>query len=277
MSQVATNPFARYAYSDVALVNNNTADDLWKEENQERFTFTGGDLTPFVGNKKIGNLESITWSISTEIVGNYVMGRRDAVAYNTGKRVIVGSMVLSQYDRHALLSQIFGYTPGLSTQYDVWSKMYGSAGDIATIHGIKYSDNNYNTTNLLAAQMVNSAAVVKAPDALSTTGGNIQGISTATLNRNLDDMVQKAADRKARQKISYSDQIPPFDLTLVGVNKAGAAARCAIQGMNISQETGGFSNNDLGNAVGFSFTALRIDHWRQVESGTSSTPWSISE
>jgi hypothetical protein len=67
------------------------------------------------------------------------------------------------------------------------------------------------------------------------------------------------------QKFMYSDQVPPFDMTLIGVNTQGAASRCALLGMRITQETAGISTNDMGNAVGMSFVALSIDPWSKVE------------
>jgi hypothetical protein len=101
------NVFQRYAYSPRYNYQTEPGLDDPMADGNNMVVFSGGDMQAYINNIKVGNLESVTWSISVEVVGNYVMGRRDAVIYTTGKRVVVGSLVLSQYDRHALLEQVF--------------------------------------------------------------------------------------------------------------------------------------------------------------------------
>jgi hypothetical protein len=254
------NPFQRYAYSP--RYNYTKASGIeYNNEGNNMVVFSGGDMQAYINNIKVGNLESVTWSISVEVVGNYVMGRRDAVIYTTGKRVVVGSMVLSQYDRHALLEQVFQLTKnGKDTMGSLWSAETpntglgnpGSAGGFSTtsagVGGVNSTNRNQDET------------VVSGPNTVL-----LRGISRSAYEQELLRMEEDAARAAAAVKFNYSDQLPPFDLTLVGVTKGGDAARCSIFGMQITQETAGFSQNDLGNSVGMSFVGLAVSPWRAID------------
>jgi len=93
----------------------------------------------------------------------------------------------------------------------------------------------------------------------------LRGISRTAYEQELLRMETDAARSQGSVKFNYSDQLPPFDLTLVGVTKSGHAARCSIFGMQVTQETAGFSQNDLGNSVGMSFVALAVSPWGSLD------------
>jgi len=264
-------PFARKAYSPY--------NSLWLDGNggsgrpnepldlgAPKQTFTGADLQAYLNNKRVGNLESVTWSISVEVVGNYVMGRRDAVTYTTGKRVIAGSIVFSQYDRHAFLHEVWQLDK-MRGQYSVVSDLWGY--DIPTNVSVNQMA-NYETPAALNA-ITKGARVSYGPDYAAagdaSPGGAAfgYGLSQAAFDEQLKQQLMQTARIVGGQKLSYSDQIPPFDLTLIGVNNQGAAARCALLGMRITQETTGFSQNDMSNAVGMSYVALAVDPWSAIE------------
>jgi hypothetical protein len=254
-----SNPFQRYAYSglDSSLKGVQIDQGIFPE------TFSGGDLQAFINNKKVANLESVTWSISVEVVGNYVMGQRNPLSYTKGKRVIVGSLALTQWDRHALLEQVFHLSRSeIFNQYDIWSALGGSPAQQVL--------NTTDFTIVGTNRAVNSASVsteLNPPGASTGIGANnanVRGLSRVAYENELRQMVKETAALIGAQKIDNSDQLPPFDLTLVGVNQGGAAAYCTLFGMTITQETAGFSMNDLANTVGMSFTALYVSPWRPV-------------
>lgn len=260
------NPFQRFAYSPRHLIKGEDPKEF--EANNNLVVFSGGDLQAYFNNIKVGNLESVTWSISVEVVGNYVMGRRDAVLYTTGKRVVVGSIVLSQYDRHALLEQIFQISKrGITTVGSLWNPDFNVGAALAQDQKV--------TTGLVG---VNTPGYIendpnKQPGGEIVQGNNFltRGLSQTAFNQQLAAQLRDTARLIGSQNFNYSDQIPPFDLTLVGVTKSGDAARCSIFGMQITQETAGFSQNDLGNSVGMSFVALAVSPWRPVQLGDSGT------
>lgn len=264
MNQTKRNVFQRYAYSP--RYNYEQVDDInTASQGNNMVVFSGGDMQAYINNIKVGNLESVTWSISVEVVGNYVMGRRDAVIYTTGKRVVVGSMVLSQYDRHALLEQVFQI----------------SRRKITSIGSLWEMDKEFRNRTGQPGQTKSSSAIVAGgtgvnprfinldlDDDVYAVGANatlLRGISRTAYEEELRRMETDAARSAASVKFNYSDQLPPFDLTLVGVTKSGDAARCSIFGMQVTQETAGFSQNDLGNSVGMSFVGLAVSPWRSID------------
>ena len=278
MSNSNPNPFARYAYRTRDQYLNEPPEDYAASNNLQ--TLTGGDLQAYINNIKVGNLESCTWSISVEVVGNYVMGRRDAVTYTTGKRVVVGSVVFSQYDRHALLEGVFNLRKkGIRNQGDLWD--YISKTDGTSNAARELARENYTTTMPLGVgSNVNTSSSYaqlepQAGNSASyTSNPQMRGLSSSAFDVQLQQQLRDTARLVGSNRISYSDQLPPFDLTLTGVTKNGTAARCSIFGMQITQETAGFSQNDLGNSVGMSFVALGLEPWRPVEfnASTNSQP-----
>ncbi len=263
------NPFQRYAYSPRHLIKGEDPKEF--EAGNNLVVFSGGDLQAYINNIKVGNLESVTWSISVEVVGNYVMGRRDAVLYTTGKRVVVGSLVLSQYDRHALLEQVFQISRrGITTVGSLWNPDQNVGAALATERSTITAPGGVNLPGYIDtdANKLPGGAVVQGNNFLT------RGLSQSAFNAQLQENLRDTARLIGAQKFNYSDQIPPFDLTLVGVTKSGEAARCSIFGMQVTQETAGFSQNDLGNSVGMSFVALAVSPWRPVdlEGGTAFIP-----
>lgn len=268
------NPFARYAYSPVQVHSENKLaqemDNTDAAALKRYVTFSGADLSAYIGNRKVGNLESVTWSISVEVVGNYVMGRRNPVAYTSGKRVIVGSMVFSQYDKHAILEEVFRMSAsGIRNAGQLWSAIYddklqGVVPGLASKIGS--TPEATVQTSPLRAIYTGSIDGFDPSSPANLRDFNLAGVSASEFNTQLQNQIIDAIDWAYRHKIQYSDQLPPFDLTLIGVNKSGWAAKCAIFGMQITQETAGFSSSDLGNAVGVSFVALGVEPWRRIES-----------
>jgi hypothetical protein len=262
--ETSRNVFQRYAYSP-RYQYQEVNDIAYANQGNNMVVFSGGDMQAYINNIKVGNLESVTWSISVEVVGNYVMGRRDAVIYTTGKRVVVGSMVLSQYDRHALLEQVFQISQRKITSIGSLWKM---DKDFRNRTG-QPGGTDTQTTTLPGGTGSNPAWIYPELDARQdTTGANatfLRGISRTQYENELARMETDAARAVGSTKFNYSDQLPPFDLTLVGVTKSGDAARCSIFGMQVTQETAGFSQNDLGNSVGMSFVALAVSPWRSLD------------
>lgn len=266
------NPFRRFAYSPIDELSLKSSDLIADvNDTNNLVTFAGGDLEAFINNIRVGNLEQLTISTSTEIVGSYVMGRRDPVAFTKGKRVIVGSMVLTQYDRHAFLEQVFMLSRrGIRTIGQLWA-----SDSPAAIARDNVTASNVITAGAAVTQGVRQAATGVTPsvnlappsnDFLFNVNSNImRGLNPTEFAAQQVDQLATAARLIGAQKFEYSDQIPPFDLTLIGVDKFGHAAKVSIFGMEISQETSGWSQNDLGSSVGLAFVAKGTAHFNAID------------
>jgi len=267
------NQFTRYAYSpyNSALGDSSGASNqIYKASQATRTVFTGGDIGAYINQIPVTNLESASWTIQVDVVPNYVMGDRDAVAYTTGRRQISGTLIFSQYDRHALLEQVFQLSSqGINTQGALWK----ADGAVAAQLNDTTAQNFVNKTANTTIGGVGTSTPTQQP--VGATTGPIQsqlnalGLSGITASQyNL--FVQQAAQATARvlgsTNISYVDQLPPFDLTLIGVARSGQAAKCSIFGIQCTTESGGFSSADISNAIGISYVALGVSPWRAISS-----------
>lgn len=256
---MSNNPFRRYAFTPYDPTVHGVAPEQTVENNV--VPYAGGDLHAYVNNIKIGNLESITISVNTETVGNYVMGRRDPVTHTQGKKITVGSMVLSQWKRDALLEEVFKLSQlKIKTLSDFWDPTTRRAAKIGTQGTTPVTvPRGYNTYNTIGHDnnALNSAA--------GDFSNSFKGLPAQEIQAQLREQVESAVRMVGSRKITSPDQLPPFDITLVGVSKMGEVSRCAIRGIQISQVTMGWSMNDMGNAVGFSFYAQGYTPWMPVD------------
>ena len=65
-------------------------------------SFAGADITAMLGNKQVGTLQAISYSVAREKAPIYVMGSPDPRSFSRGKRGISGHMVFTVLDRDAL-------------------------------------------------------------------------------------------------------------------------------------------------------------------------------
>lgn len=70
-------------------------------------SFAGVDIRAVFGDKVIGTLQGISWSITREKAPIYTMGSEDPRAFARGKRGIAGSMVFITFDRAAITGEFF--------------------------------------------------------------------------------------------------------------------------------------------------------------------------
>lgn len=269
MPDAKTNPFSRNLYGSSSYTSNWLSNDEQADLGGEKQTFTGADLQAYINNRRVGNLESVTCSISVEVVPVYDMGRRDPVAYSTGKRVIVGSIVFSQFNKHAFLEEVWKLNSGSNPMKvrqlgDLWGY------DTDTVGAVASSALRQASIAQGSIASIRTGYVYEENKDIGSLTGTLRGLSPQEFDRQLREQLLQTLRVVGSQKIRYSDQIPPFDLTLVGVNTAGHAARCAIFGMRITQETFGFSSSDLSNAVGMSYVALAVDPWQSIETSGGS-------
>jgi hypothetical protein len=62
----------------------------------------------------------------------------------------------------------------------------------------------------------------------------------------------------------YMDQIPPFDITITGVNEMGAAARLQIWGAECLNEGYGISIDDMMSEMQSTYIARHVSRWRRI-------------
>lgn len=258
-------PFSRRAYSseDPAFTANVPSSKNYVRPQP----FAGGDLQAAINSKIIGNLEALAWSISTEIAPQYAFGDRDPRSFVKGKRVIVGSMSMTQWTKHALIEEVFNVSEfnhyqalTLGRLWDAESQGAQLTANTPSVRGIKTASGT--TGGVGAATQTLSPAVDETLTIINTATS--RGLSKPEFERQQRELAYSAALRQGQKRVIYSDQIPPFDVTITGVNKEGYMSTCTIFGLEIQQETDGKSMNDMNPTVGFSFICRRVEPWREI-------------
>jgi len=233
-------------------------------------TFAGGDLQVWFNNIQVQNVEAITWSSSVEIIGLYGMGNRNPQGYVKGKRALVGSMSMTQYDRHALLEEVFqlttkqNNTQSLTTLGQLFQN--GSAGASGLANKVVPLAGRFGTTTIDAAATLSYPSSTDPTSALSVLNlSAARGLSNAQLNQILDQEFLISTQVVGQELIDYVDMIPPFDIKIIGVNEVGASASCVLYGVQVTQETDGRSMNDLSPSMGLSFVFEKAVPWRPYQ------------
>lgn len=202
--------------------------------------FSGADITAYMGSTKIATLEGITVSVTREVLPLFIMGDPNAQTFVKGKRAIAGNLVFTQFDKHAILKMqtpfngatFLGQLPNFGPGQD-YSQLINQLNQYPAVNNLNNPSLNYPNYDLLSTQTANAQ----------------------TTNADLAATLQAVASRVLR----YSDQVPPFDVTITMVNEMGATATTAVRGVQLVSEGWGYTVDDLVSQVAISFVAREID------------------
>jgi hypothetical protein len=180
----------------------------------------GTDIVATIDGILIGNLNGISFSTTREKAPIYVMGSVDAVAFGRGKRGHAGSLIFTNFDRHAL--------------YDI---MEGS-----------YLDKNEGSSSRY--QYYKKQTDIPA-------GGRSRLLGTLQLDA-------LSALGSSKDIANYSDQIPPFTISLTSMNEYGNISAMHILGVELINEGSGVSIDDIVTETQMTFVARAIVGWRPI-------------
>jgi hypothetical protein len=177
---------------------------------------SGCDILATIDGILIGNLNGISFSTTREKAPIYTMGSVDAVSFGRGKRGHAGSLIFTNFDRHALYDIMnAANSAGNVTRYQYWKKQR----DIpAGGRSVLISNDNSDL--------------------------NALGISKADPN--------------------YSDQIPPFTISLTSMNEYGSVSVMHILGVELINEGSGVSIDDIVTETQMTFVARGIIGWKPM-------------
>ena len=199
-------------------------------------SFSGVDIKGVFANKIVAELQAISYSITREKAPIYTMGSADPRAFSRGKRGIAGTLIFIMFDRHALLGVLGGYSSdgGLLFQSDI--------DDIRP----QFTNPSAMTSNLTSTSGRTAADTVQNQESPLTSVGSDQELATAW----------------------YTDQIPPFDITLAAANEYGALAVMRIYGVELLNEGYGVSIDDIVSEMQHTYVARTLIGWVSVPSST---------
>lgn len=197
--------------------------------------YSGADMHAMIHNREVGNLQAVTIQISREVAALYACGDPNAKTFVKGKRAIAGTLVFSQFDRHALLHSSFA--EAFNGQFKDTVKNLSGAG-------LSPDDLWRNQIN------------VHGFSGVSVGDTEIPGGSGATLA--VTNEMAAVYRRIGEQRLRYTDQIPPFDVTICLVNDSGDASFCAIEGVVLINESSAFTIDNLNSDQAFTYIARAV-------------------
>lgn len=203
-------------------------------------SFSGGDITATFGDRVIGELLSLTYSVTREKGPIYTMGSDNPRGFSRGRRGIAGSLVFAVFDRNAFLSEMRKrddeYAPenqkARFTTYKVQKNGERIPADGAGAPDDIWQPENYN-------------------DYMSRAANN-------------GDLLENTAS-VGPEDVQYADQVMPFDVTVNFLNEYGEKARLTLYGCEILNQGMGVSVDDLATSQNYTFIARDLDELEQVD------------
>jgi hypothetical protein len=198
----------------------------------------GVDIKVVIAGKTVGNIQAISYSITREKAPVYTMGSVEPRGFARGKRGIAGSLVFVMFDMHALLS-LFRVSTGNDTAY----------------HFVNDKDEVRPDMPGLAKTWTDWFA--------GTPEVHLPGVNTNQEGA----YTPGSAVSSGWELIApyYSDQVPAFNIVLVGVNEDGMASQMGVLGAEILNEGYGVSVNDLVSEQQMTYVARAVSAWSGIQ------------
>ena len=210
---------------------------------------SGVEIQAVFGNEKFGDLHMIKYATQRDTANVHVMGHVDPVSVAKGKRATTGACVFAIFEKDRLLEAMSRDHKVFLTNHELAN--YGTLNQ-RNQYGSADTRNSANT----------AGGTVRVDGSISAAGVDTMGYSVFA-KENFGQSVGPM----------LIDQIPPFDITLVGVSEStGDASRMVIHGVQFNSDQGGSSVDDLILERQVTFLARRVSPWTRLvdlEGGSS--------
>lgn len=228
------------------------------EHSRSYNSFSGADIKAMFAGVAFTELQALSYSIEREKAGIWTLGQVSPRSFSRGKRGIAGTFIAINFDRNALLD-VFDYTGGYFMS------------DIDDIRPDFKNPDDLLSFRLYAAGALESNGVID-PEAYGQSTYANQYITNSDAGVTLPDATTRAAfqesavgnpyDDQMISKVWMADQIMPFNIAVAAANEYGAAAAMKIYGVEILNETSGFSVDDMVIETHWTFVAREIGPWQ---------------
>jgi len=209
------------------------------------YSKSGVEIHAVFDTVKFGDLHMVKYATQRDVANIHVLGRVDAVGTAKGKRQTQGACVFTVVNKDRLMAALSKNDSNkvFLTNHELLNYGDGSATqttDNAKL--LKFGSRNRNT--------IDPDIALTALNAGSSAENSIFNINTYG----------------ASSFAALPDQIPPFDITLVGISESDptAANRMIIHGVQFVSDQGGTSIDDLTLERSLSFLARRISPWTSL-------------
>lgn len=242
-------------------------------------TYSGVDITAIFDNLALATLTGIAISVTREKAPVYTFGSANPRSISRGKRGTAGSLMFTLFDRDAF------YGLFLSPDH----MYYAHADEInwltnpinsAMSTGLYYQAQSFDQNNITGqGGLINGSGRTGSQFSVeqgainSTTGQPVPGNFASSGNPVALQAGQNASPnnfvgaRTVKNKAMYADQVMPFDITLVAQNEYGHASAAGVAGVEIINEGGGISMDDITNEQQMTYIAITRLPWYSLNNG----------
>jgi len=234
-------------------------------------TFSGIDITAIFDNLVLATLSGIATSLTREKVPVFTFGSANARSISRGKRACAGSMQFTLFDRDAFYSLFldeshFYYAHANEIAYltnpinasEFTGLFFETADTSNAFSDFQQEAGIENPTGLnppAGTSLAGREITFNTADA-ATSGQVIQGQAGANIPAG-----RAAGALSVKKAAQHADQVYPFDITLVAQNEYGRAASCAVIGVEVINEGGGISVDDITNEQQMTYIAITKLPW----------------
>ena len=207
---------------------------------KEYHSFGGVDIHAVLGDQVFGELQMVAYRAERDKSLIFTLGSANARSIARGKRYISGTCVFIIFDRDSLLEAM-------------------DRQDNSTVYLDKHETANYRR----GGSGVNG--LTTAGRAAYRNGGTAVGNNNIIDAANLNTTQQIQESLVTRTKARLADQLLPFDITLVGENEFGHTTKMVIYGVEITNESGGVSIDDMSIEKQMAFLARSVSNWEAID------------
>lgn len=222
-------------------------------------TFSGIDITAIFDNLVLATLSGIATSLTREKVPVFTFGSADARSISRGKRACAGSLQFTIFDRDAFYSLFLDESHFYYAHANEISYLTDPVNP-ADFTGLFFqAQQNADDTGGFLPQGLG----LDQPGefAFADAGAGQQGVPVVGQGGNVTPPGTRAGALSVRRAAQHADQVYPFDITLIAQNEYGRAATCAVIGVEIINEGGGMSVDDITNEQQMTYIAITRLPW----------------
>lgn len=234
-------------------------------------SMSGVDITAVIDQVVVGTLQAISWSITREKAPIYTMGDPNPRSFSRGKRGIAGSMTFITMDRTALWH--------VMQDKDHWYyahplEIVGTDADTSfeEPNPVNYGYLTQTADDTGGTTTYSPQEAIEGTEAALTSDDRLGVYNFQNFNRDiwsLTDMLTNIIQEggllaSLKTQAVYYDQIPPFNVVLVGQNESGYAFISSLIGVEILNMGGGLSVDDITNEEQTTYISRFWNPWRPV-------------
>lgn len=224
-------------------------------------TFSGIDITAMFDNMVLATLSGVASSLTREKVPVYTFGSANARSISRGKRACAGSLQFTLFDRDAFY-ELFKDPDHMYYAHADEVNWLTDPTNVSEFKGLYYNNAHFGAGAGGGGTPANTANLNTAGVGAETTSAG----GVTTLTQSTGPSVGALSVKRSAQ---HADQVYPFDITLIAQNEYGRATSSAIVGVEIINEGGGISVDDITNEQQMTYIAITKMPWVALNNNPS--------